>query len=79
MVNIALQRSLSIRYYCPGCGMVAGNHNYAAFLWRKRGDQVFVPAHDETSFFDPGHRKAIGIEKTRCPGGAVDMELDRAP
>lgn len=62
------------RYYCPGCGQVAG-HSRIKHIARVRGGRV--EAHFMVSRMTaviPG----IPNELT-CPGGHIDKERDRAP
>jgi hypothetical protein len=64
------------RYYCPECGEV---HN--AFRFSLSGipapTKAVVPPHDryyrEYSYFHPDKHHS------RCPGGPVDLEKDKAP
>jgi hypothetical protein len=62
------------RYYCPSCGMVAGDDRQIAQV-RHSGLGSTVRPHSLTSFLIQFEY----LDATQCPGGPIDLEKDRAP
>lgn len=64
------------RYYCPGCGQVAGTV-------RERHVAVIVGSHVEPHFLASALTAILGDPGARvreiCPGGLIDRRKDRAP